>query len=307
MAKFLAEHEECASDFDIRRTSGVGKGKELRVVCNGCGNRAAYDVGEPGVLKAIDPRPPKRAERGRKLTREEVERWLPAPAALPWWVPNAYIVVIIGIGLSMIAFGLVKSRDSEPVVVGERVETGADSTQAAPAPAAPQVVPPGPGAAAGAAVTGGSPAPEPELRPRPTAKAPPIDPVTVLDRFTIGVPSGWEAGTSGGAVVFRSEDDRAQVRVFLQPGDGGPRTLSRRAVDFLRGEHPEGKTTSPEDGRIGRAPTAWVESRYPGGRERAILLSEGGYEYLILARVDSSASATDRAATRAMVRSFRSL
>lgn len=164
VARFLAAHEECASDFEIRRTLGLGKG--LRLVCNGCGTRAAYAVAEPGVLELVDPPAPVQRQRSGRLSREEVERWLPAPAALPWWIPNAYILAIIAVGLGMIAFGLLSSSDPEPVVVGERTRPA--PAVPPPAAAAPPVRPAAPGPpGARRARAGGEAAPARGARSRP--------------------------------------------------------------------------------------------------------------------------------------------
>lgn len=286
VAKFLAAHEECASDFDIRRGGGIGKG--LRLTCNGCGTRAAYAAAEPGVLKLIDPPGPIETGRGRRLSREEVERWLPAPAALPWWIPNAYILGVIAIGLGVIAFGVARSSEKDPVVVGERRQP----TAAIPPPVVAS--PPRPNAPAAS-------------KAQPLAKAPALDEVTVLGRFRIGVASGWLRGASGGAVVFRTVDGDAEVRVFLEPGDAGPRRLSRRATAFLRSEHRGATISKSRDVRVGGDPAVAVAARYKGGRQRALLLSESGYEYLLLSRVDRSASRTEKAAALSVLMSFRAL
>ena len=54
----------------------------------------------------------------------------------------------------------------------------------------------------------------------PAAPARPaqLEPVTVLNRFTIGVPDGWSRGESGGAAVFTSGSGEVEIRIFLQPG-----------------------------------------------------------------------------------------
>lgn len=296
VAKFLSAHEECASDFDIRRTAGIGKG--LRVVCNGCGTRAAYTASESGALTLVDPPAPGRREGGRRLTREEVERWLPAPAALPWWIPNAYILAIIAVGLAMIAFGLSQSTEQEPVVVGEREEPAS----AVPPPAA--AAPTGAPANSAAADAGGK---SKRSGLQAAAAKLELDPVTVLGRFRIGVAEGWLRGTSGGAIVLRTGDDDAEVKVFLEPGDAGPRRLARRAVEFLRNAHPGAEISRPQRVRVGDDPAVALSASYDGGRERALLLSESGFEYLLLSRTDADASRTEKVEALAVLRSFRAL
>ena len=125
VARFISEHEPCASDFQIRRFSESGRGG-LSVVCNGCGERAAYELGEPGRLRPVSGGAEKPPPSGRRVGRDELERWLPAPAALPWWVPNAYIVAVICVGLGMIAFGVFRDREGEHLFGGQGSERQAE-------------------------------------------------------------------------------------------------------------------------------------------------------------------------------------
>jgi hypothetical protein len=312
VAKFLAAHERCASDFDIRRASDPADSR-LSLVCNGCGRRAAYGAGQPGVLKELEggggveglaaaevrvAKAPRKA-RPRKPSQAQVERWLPSPAALPWWVPNAYIVGVILIGLAMITFGLLRPGSDGRAVLGS-TETTETTAQTPP----PTITPPpvnNAGAAPAAAPEKPAPARE-QAGPRTE-----LDRTTVLDRFRIGVPQGWSRGTSDGAVLFDSPGDEAEVRVFLEPGDAGPRDLARRAAVFLRGEHPGATVTRPQEFRLSGDPAVWIEARYKGGSERAALLSESGYEYLLLRRVKSSARRGQKAAADAALQSFSAL
>ena len=281
VARFLTEHEPCGSDFQIRRFSEGGRGS-LSVVCNGCGERAAYELGDPGELKPIagTDRPP----RDRRVTREEIERWLPAPAALPWWVPNAYIVGVILVGLAMIAFGILRDREGEHLF--DDRGSGTQPAEQSPAEQQPGEPPATARTDAGAAGAGGEGEGDRERSDRNRVE---LDRVTVLSRFRIGVPSGWSGATSGGAVVFQPSGGGAELRVFLESGAQRRRVLSREAAAFLEDEHPGARLTKPERTRLGADPAIRVGARYRGGEEWATVLSESGYSYLLLMRIDGDA------------------
>ena len=301
VARFISEHERCDSDFQIRRFSESGRGG-LSVVCNGCGERAGYELGEPGQLRPVSggAEPP---PSGRRVGREELERWLPAPAALPWWVPNAYIVAVICVGLGMIAFGVFRDRQGEHLFGGER--SGSESAEQEPAD--PQPAEPAPPATAqtGAGAAGGGE--QKDSGDRAEGPEAELDRVTVLNRFQIGVPSGWTGGMSGGAVVFRPAGDEVEVRVFLESGDQPTRRLSREARQFLAGEHPGAKITDTERLRVGGDRAMRVGVRYPGGEEWATVLSESGYSYLILSRADGRAPGPLKRQAEAALASFHVL
>lgn len=288
VSRFLEAHEGCASEFDVHRTRGGEADGGLRLVCNGCGARASYDVSEPGVLKVLGGPAEGGAGAHRTHSRSELERWLPAPAALPWWVPNAYIVAVIAIGLVMVAFGVINREGDDPALIG--------GEPSEPVPGAPVVS----GAAQPAAAGQPKPKPKLEIDPRPR-----LDAVTVFGRFEIGMPAGWLGGSSSGAVVFRPAEGGAELRVFLEPGDEGPSRLAAPAERFLRSEHPGARVR-----RVGRdllrgAPVIWLEARYEGGVERAGLLSESGYEYLLLSDVEQGAGRRIRSEAAAALQSFK--
>ena len=220
------------------------------------------------------------------MTREELERWLPAPAALPWWIPNVYILVVIAVGLAMVAFGVLGPRgDDDPALLGGG---GSEQPTEVPTGQASQAPPP--------------PEPEPVREPRPAAE-PALDGVTVLDRFRIGVPEGWLGGTGGGAVVLISPG-AAELRVFLEPGDEGPGRLARQAAGFLASEHPGAHVTRPRRLRLDGDPAMSLTARWKGASERAVVLSEAGNEYLLLSRVEDGAAPSARAEARAALKSF---
>ena len=299
VGSFVATHEDCGAGFEITRN---GRGK-LYLVCSACGDRTQYGADDTEQLRAhgVDP---EQAATGRRFEprRENVERWLPAPAALPWWVPNAYIVAVILVGLGLIAFGVLRPGSDDPAVLGGgddgagQEEQPPPSDQRVPAP----VPSPQPPVTAGAA-----PAPAPTPAPAQRPRRPSLDRITVLNRFAVGVPEGWEGGMSDGAVVFEAPGSEAELRVYLQPGGVKPGSLTDDARRFLRAEHANAKVSPPRPRRLGRFRAIELTCAYQGGRTRATLLSADGYSYLILSEVDGDARASTRTASAAALRSFR--
>jgi hypothetical protein len=304
ISKFLAQHEACASEFEIRRTSDDdGEKGRLKLECGGCGELAAYDVSEPGVLEQV-AKPAAGREPPQRVSREQLERWLPAPPALPWWVPNAYIVAIIGVGLALVAFGLFAPRDEDdPVFIGNP-----DVTVPPQAPAEQPPAPPGAVVGAGAVAPGDSDADRQDGaewgRPR---NAPGLDSVTVLDRFSIGIPAGWLRGLEDGAVMFTTPEREATVRVYLESGESPPGRFSDRAADYLEDQHPKAEISEPERFRLGGEDAVHLVASWDGGTEHAALLSDSGHSYLLLSRIDEEASKTTRKGAIAALHSFRAL
>jgi hypothetical protein len=297
VGQFIASHEDCGAGFEIVRN---GRGK-LHLLCDGCGAHTEYGSQDAEQLRAHGIEP-ERAATGRRFrpSRESMERWLPAPAALPWWVPNAYIVGVILIGLALIAFGVMRPGSDDRAILG-----GGDQEEEPSPPATdqPEPAPPPAPVTAGAAP---APDPKPPRAQRP-ARQPELDRVEVLGRFAVGTPPEWYRGMGDGAVIFRAPEGDAQLRVFLQPGRSKPGALSDEASSFLAREHPEAGITSPEPMRLGRERAVAVVANYDGGVERAALLSANGYSYLLLSRVSDGASASTRASSVAALRSFRPL
>ena len=238
ITRFVADHESCDGGFELdRRDPASGGG--IVIACGGCGRSAECDPSHPGLLKLIEP---ERGKGPRRLTRKELERWLPTPPALPWWVPNAYIAAVIAIGLALIAFGATRGGD-QPGTPGMPSQPIADIPAAGPAAVDA-------GTAGGAAEDGeeasaGWTFPEKALRRSGTLER------VVLDRFAIGKPSSWGEGTAGGALVLFDPEGDGQLRVYFEAGERDLAELAGQARRFLASEHSGGQIGPPTRVRVG--------------------------------------------------------
>jgi hypothetical protein len=134
-----------------------------------------------------------------------------------------------------------------------------------------------------------------------------LDMITVVGRFEIGVPPGWLRGLGGGAVVFRAPGQEAELRIFFEAEDEGRQRLAREAEEFLASEHPDAQITGPTSVELGGEKAVGLVARWKGGKERALLLSESGYSYLLLSRVDAGAQHSSRTGALAALYSFDAL
>jgi hypothetical protein len=294
VGRFLAEHEDCAEGFQIARESGGARGA-LQLVCSGCGQRTGYGGAAPELLASHGIDAGEAAGGGRfRPSRESMERWLPAPAALPWWIPNAYILLVIAVGLGMIAFGVLHDRPGDRATLPGQAPSQTPTT----------VTPPLAGGNAASAVPAPAPRPEP-AKPQNRPARSDLHRVEVLDRFAVGIPSGWSSGMAGGGIAFVAPGDDAEVRVFLQPGESPPVSHTGQTADFLRSQHSGAKVGHARRVRIGGERALELVSRYPGGRETAAVLSADGYTFLITSQVERSASASLKADSRRVMKSFR--
>jgi hypothetical protein len=348
VSRFLAAHESCEGGFQVTRTGEPGSPK-LRLLCQGCGQRAAYAAGDASLLGDLDadampgpgtpekgqPASARRRRRARRVSRrfapadvgagqavtaaqahraEEqplpapaaqadggIERWLPTPPALPWWVPNLYILLIIAVGVGLIAFGVWREQD-DGGGSGPAFRPAQPVRPAPSAPAAPQPVPV-------PAVPEGESAPPATAGRREGAAAKRVkrrlDRVTVAGRFSIGIPEGWSRGSTGNAVFTNAGDGEAEIRVFLQPGAEPLENLERKARRFLKSEHGGAKVAQPAPVRLGSVKGRELRAAFRGGTETAVVAVADGYSYLLLGRVDADAPAGRERLTLAALRSFR--
>jgi hypothetical protein len=318
IARFLADHQNCDSGFDVRREDEAGGGR-LRITCLGCGQTIDYRAAEAGELAAAGlpvgpngdaaapvepmapvPQPPSMAPPpGARRIPEGLSR-RPPPAGpdpyrrgVPGWIPVLLIGALIAGGLAMIAIGLTRSdseqdgsnaatpAETQPAPA-ERGGAGSNQ-QAEPAPAAP---------------------PESDTGGESPAAAAPLDNRTFLGRFAIGVPAGWDAGRNGDAVVLTAPGGVAAVRVVSQQGEFPAGALAEGAESFLASEHPDARVGGPDRVRLAGRPATRVRATYPGGTDTAYALSANGFSYLISVRVERGASADVSTQAEASVRSF---
>ena len=306
VAQFVAGHEGCGGQFDVIRQPGGGRGG-VRIACAACGASADCDPSHPGLLRLAGEEGDAPRSRRPLVSAEELQRWLPAPAALPWWVPNAYIGVIIAVGLALVAFGLVAPIEREGPVVLAPPPQGTDDAPQEPPP--PPEVNTGPveAGALGVQPQAGGPESFATVPRWVKRRGRSLNRVQVADRFAIGVPSGWTGGTSDGAVVFYEPGRSAELRVFLEAGEAGLDELTRKARAYLADRRPGADILGPESLRLGDRPAEVLLARYDGGDDRAVLLRSGGYAFLLLGTVDGSASQGVENDALAALSSFRPL
>jgi hypothetical protein len=297
ITRFVADHGGCDGRFDLERRSSA-RGGGIAVTCRGCGRWAECDPSQPGLLKLIEP---ERGKPARRLTRDQVERWLPAPAALPWWVPNAYIGIVILAGVLLVAFGVLGGAETSRVTPGN--PPGA--TVAVPAP--------GPTAVDAGAAVGGETESEERERARFSFPEKALRRSEMLDRvvtneFAIGKPREWGEGSAADtALVLFEPGGDAQLRVYFEAGERELSELAGQARRFLAAEHRGSRIGRAIDVTVGGSGGIALVAAYRGGWERALLLVANGYTYLVLGEVDGAASGATRLDTLASLGSFQPL
>jgi hypothetical protein len=122
---------------------------------------------------------------------------------------------------------------------------------------------------------------------------------------SIGVPKGWSAGISGGAVTLLAGNGRAEVQVYYEPGAKSDVELEQASKTFLLQRHPGARVTTVGRTDAGGRQARSVRVTYPGGTESATVLVAGGYSYLILERLGKPSSPEARETAEAVAMSFR--
>jgi hypothetical protein len=300
IARFLADHQHCDAGFDVRRDeTGTGR---LRITCLGCGATVDYRAAEAGELAAGPP--VQTAENGEpEGSAEPVARAAPPPvpapprsesgrpaplakprrSRIPRWVSAALIGALIIGGLVMVAIGVL--RDD-----GEQAGTATQPEVTQPEAAPPQSAPPE------------STAPEND---QPGTEAAQLKRRRFADRFTIGIPPGWDRGVEGGAVVIIAPGATAELNVFFESGGRPARQLARSARSFLSQRHGQGQVGKTRPVPVGARRGLQVRITYPAGEEIAVVVSAKGFSYLVLRRVDRGASADIGRQADAALASFR--
>ena len=130
-------------------------------------------------------------------------------------------------------------------------------------------------------------------------------PRTFFSAYRIAIPSNWNTTRHESFVQFVCDDRSADVRVYHERRGGRPTEMKDELRRFLEDEHPRADIGDFERTRIGGAEAASLTARFGGSVEVATLVAERPYLYLIVSRWEESTSDQDRAATMAVVRSFR--
>lgn len=299
LSTFLADHEDCGRGFDIQRRQGTD-GSIVRVICGGCGvaieypaaaatdmpeehppfrsvsrllNRDRRESPPPAPTRERKAPPPAKDTRPRKSVRPVGEPAL-RPLGLPSWLSVPLITATICGGLLLVVLGLASNSgtsDGTPDNEGESLTSVPLTTSSVPLSRAPVVK---------------------------------LDRRRIAERVSIGIPAGWSAGISGGAVTVAARNGRSQVQVYFEQGtpDGSLTGDSRR---FLLQRHPGARVADSGNTSLGGRSARTITVSYPGGTESATILVAGGYTYLILARLGKPATPALRQSTDAVVESFR--
>lgn len=291
IARFLSDHQHCSAGFDVHREAGPVTGR-LTVTCEGCGEAIAYEAAEPGELAAGPqlsnggseaaagpedlpaPEPADDAPEGPPAPPPPADRTPERPGGR-WLVP-----VLIGL---LIAAGLVM------VIVGINRSSGNSGEEQALLPTIE-----------GPPATGTAPA----QQGAPPSQVP-LDRRVFENRFAIGVPEGWSAGNRDDSISLTAPGDVAEIRIYFAQGARPQGELTEGASAFLADEHPGARIGKPQPQRLGGVRADRVTAVYGGGEEVAVVLTRGGFTYLVLRRVDNGASAGVTAQADASLASFK--
>jgi hypothetical protein len=295
IARFLGDHQHCDAGFDVRRDSTVGTGR-LSITCKGCRQAITYKAAEAGELAAGPPLPdggptslagPELPEPPATESFKPVSARAPSRSTdrnLTRLIPMILIGGLIIAGLVLIAVGVLRTGDeSQSRLPTTPQEANAPADTPAPAAPPPEQAAPPP-----------EPAPQVELSRRDFA-----------GRFAIGVPAGWEAVPGSDTIAIASPGGEAEIRVFSEPGEAPTVQLARSARDFLADARAGAEVGKPKPLRLGQQPALSITATYEGGEEIAVVLSGGGYAFVVLRRVDSDASAAVAAEADQALASFR--
>ena len=127
----------------------------------------------------------------------------------------------------------------------------------------------------------------------------------LADRVSIGVPRGWSAGISAGAVTVLSGNGRAEVQVYYEQGVRSEAQLAEDSKRFLLQRHEGARVYDGGRIDVGGTKAKIIRTTYPAGTESATVLVADGYSYLILARLGRPISREERRTAGAVATSFR--
>lgn len=128
---------------------------------------------------------------------------------------------------------------------------------------------------------------------------------TFFSAYRIAIPKSWDTTRRASFVQFTCKDRNADVRVYYEQRSGRPGEMEDELREFIKSEHPGANIGELERTRLGGADAASLTGRYGGSVETATIVAERPYLYLVVSRFDDAVSAQDRAATAAVLKSFR--
>jgi hypothetical protein len=313
LSTFLADHEDCGKGFDIQRRAGTN-GSIVRVVCGGCGQAIEYPAAADAELPdertasrrvserirsrdrrarakptaaSDDPGPQASPRRGNSSARPrgedvtEVSEPRSRSLALPAWLSASLIALLLGAGLLLVVLGL--ASDSG---ISDRETAGNGGSASPVAPASPSPL----------TVTGRSEGPAPRVK---------LERRRFAERIAIGVPDGWRAGVSDGALTLLSRNGRSEVQVYYEQGAKPSDELEQQSKEFLLQRHPGARVAANRPTDLGGHHAGTITVAYRGGTESATVLVAAGYTYLILDRLTQPVTPEFRRTTSAVVASFR--
>ena len=317
LSTFLAQHEECGGGFEVQRRQG-SSGSIVRVVCGGCGKpieypaasdeelpvdlpvsrsspqrptrrnprRAAADAREPEATERGPEKPPRAGTSAPRADKDAPPRRGSGARSIGWrsWLPGL-IAGLIGGALVLIVLAIASDDGSS-----NRGSTPSAGSASRATPTAP---------------TSSTPTPAAKQPSRPQRDEVRLERRQLADRVSIGVPRGWSAGISGGAVTVVAGNGNAEVQVYYEPGVKSDAELAEASKAFLLQRHPSARVTSVGPVDAGGVKAQRVRVKYDTGTETAVVLVAGGYSYLVLERLGKPSSGEVRRTTAAVAMSFR--
>jgi hypothetical protein len=276
LSAFLADHEDCGQGFDIQRREG-SDGSLVRVVCGGCGEAIEYTADAAADLPA-DPAFRSISQQVRSRPRPSTPKPPPRTPTkralrLPGWLSAPLIVALIGGGVLLIVLGIAQNggtSDSTPDVPGGALSSVPLTTSSVPIDTSIK-----------------------------------LDRRNYVDRVSIGIPAGWNAGVEGFAVTVAALNGRAEIQVYFEHGARPNDQLMQEARAFLLQRHAGASVAAIGPTDLGGREVRRVRVVYATGDESATVLVAGGYSYLVLERLSKPFSSELRRTADAVVASFR--
>lgn len=328
IARFLSEHQNCDSGFDVRRGEAA-TGGPLRITCEGCGASIDYNAAAAGEAAAAAPPPPPTSNGAAGV---EAAPSAPAPAARPAaeqgaGEPGARTEVDLPQGPAPPTAPRQEVRPRvtprpqrhgvrrwlPPLLIGGLIVAGLvmiviglarTGDEQGGEPAAPAASDPAPGGTAPPSGEESSPQPEPAGQ-APETTAGTLRTRSYAGRFAIGAPPGWAAAERADGVTLESQGATAEVSVFFGPSTLEPAAFASASQGFLADRHQGAQVGPVRSVRFRGRPAARVRVAYPGGEEVATFVAAGGIVFALIRRVDRGTSEQILAEADAAVASFR--